>query len=971
MTRKATGNRPAAPRLRLRLPVRLPWPLRPRLPLHLSVLAATGLGALQLLQPAHGAAPGAAPRAQVKTAPKKQVQKQAQKEARPSARKARTQAPAPALPQAAAIPRPSAASLAVHPGERLSAWLLRQPDPEAHANPALMWLVPQEEFPQRHLKNSLIVALEGSLAATQSPVQRSRQERLLAWLHSLPVTGRVALGIVDARWLQANPKQDPVLAPGQRLRPARWPLQTVTVVRPDGQLCPVRHQPGRSVPEYLRACGLSLRADHAWIAQPDGRTSRMDIDIGAWGAATADEPMPGAWIWAPPRAMADLTHISEGLIKLLATQGPSPQPAAAAAPGPAAAKAAGARAAAEPKKRKPRPAAAPAPGAQPDRAPGEMPDEGPGPHRPRMPERLPERPPDRAPSMPVAGPATATDNRRTLPVPPVVDLPLSDPPDANAPAAASPAVPAPVVPAPTASGRDAHQPPLPGALAARAHAQRATLQQQQPPQHGQPYKRLRIADAQAWTGVADADLAPVSAHTPAAPASWATTAKRLKSKTKWRVTHIAPHRGVLHVWASNAHADRDAKTERATAVLHAAAPADIHHFVLHFSHRGIPMHTHVVNRAEWVARETRALPPHEARKPVSQAYAPVAHSAGPAQAQAQALQAGPRQPADAAHTTHATDSAAPVAAPPASDAVWTAPPASRFSFGVAPSIGAIAGHPGSAVLAQAGVQAAGEFRISERTWVSGQLNLRLADNFDKFTHAKLSSLPRVRSHQREYATTRHLTIPTLQLTHVGQLAPNHYYSVYAGLLEGMYAGVGAEWLYRPWRGPVAFGVDVNRVRQRAFAQDFGLRDYKATTGHATLYWDTGFHGMQAKISAGQYLAGDRGMTLDISKRLDNGMVLGAYATKTNASSRPFGENGFDKGVYLSIPLDALLPGSSRRSVQLVGRSRTRDGGAMLDRAYPLHSLTATRGPQAFEPRRPADEVPRAGDNILQFNDKGR
>ena len=163
----------------------------------------------------------------------------------------------------------------------------------------------------------------------------------------------------------------------------------------------------------------------------------------------------------------------------------------------------------------------------------------------------------------------------------------------------------------------------------------------------------------------------------------------------------------------------------------------------------------------------------------------------------------------------------------------------------------------------------------------------------------------------------------------------------------MFAGVGGEWLYRPWKSPVAFGVDVNRVRQRDFNQRFSFRNYSVNTGHASLYWDTGWNDVNAKVSVGQYLAGDRGVTLYISRRFGNGALVGAYATKTNVSSAQFGEGSFDKGVYVSVPFDAILPKSSSYFANFVWSPLTRDGGARLGRANPLMETTSARDPRAF------------------------
>ena len=211
-----------------------------------------------------------------------------------------------------------------------------------------------------------------------------------------------------------------------------------------------------------------------------------------------------------------------------------------------------------------------------------------------------------------------------------------------------------------------------------------------------------------------------------------------------------------------------------------------------------------------------------------------------------------------------------------------------------------------------------------------------------------TTLPRVRTYLGRYITSSRLTIPNLQITHVGRLGANQYYSVYGGLLETMFAGVGGEWLYRPFASRIALGVDANFVQQRDFAQKFSLRDYTAATGHATMYWDTGWNNIQAKLSVGRYLAGDIGGTVDLSRVFDNGVKMGAFFSKTNVSAVQFGEGSFDKGIYLSIPFDAFLTRSSGTVARFNWKSVNSDGAAILRRAVTLFDVTNTRDERTLQ-----------------------
>jgi membrane-associated phospholipid phosphatase len=348
-------------------------------------------------------------------------------------------------------------------------------------------------------------------------------------------------------------------------------------------------------------------------------------------------------------------------------------------------------------------------------------------------------------------------------------------------------------------------------------------------------------------------------------------------------------------------------------VLHRDAPASSQQFQLHLHEHGLPLSNVTIDRAEWVAQ--RLVPESPAmRLPVQRV--------------------SPGVPARAVPDT------------PQGELTAFSKPGTTLEWG--PSYSQSLGGADGFLLYQIGAQTKLEHRFADATWLSGSADLRLLDNYDKFKFDAQEKLPRVRTYAREYATSARLTLPSLQLTHVEDLGSGHYLSAYGGMLESMYGGLGAEWLYRPWHSPLAFGVDANYVRQRDFKQNLAFRDYRVNTGHATLYWDTGWNDVQVKASVGRYLAGDTGATLDVKRVFQNGTAIGAWATKTNVSAEQFGEGSFDKGIYLSIPFDVMLPKSSPSTANIVWQPLTRDGGARLNRRYNLIDLTKQRDWRALQ-----------------------
>ena len=112
-----------------------------------------------------------------------------------------------------------------------------------------------------------------------------------------------------------------------------------------------------------------------------------------------------------------------------------------------------------------------------------------------------------------------------------------------------------------------------------------------------------------------------------------------------------------------------------------------------------------------------------------------------------------------------------------------------------------------------------------------------------------------------------------------------------------------------------------------------LLDYQATTGHLGVYYDAG-NLLSLKLTTGDtWLA--TGVQQHLSRIFGNGEV-GAYATLTDVPFERFGEGSFDKGIYVTIPIDWITgqPNQSRRKLDI--RPITRDGGARLASARRLY-----------------------------------
>ena len=228
-----------------------------------------------------------------------------------------------------------------------------------------------------------------------------------------------------------------------------------------------------------------------------------------------------------------------------------------------------------------------------------------------------------------------------------------------------------------------------------------------------------------------------------------------------------------------------------------------------------------------------------------------------------------------------------------------------------------------------------EIIIRKNLFFSSNLKYSLIDNFDDLKYPPVNTYPaQVRSDIKDYLKNFNegIFIGRAQLDYHFSPKKNHHFMVTAGILEEMFNGAGLEYLYFNNDQNYAFGFELFEVRKRDYEMRFGTLDYKNTVGHLNFYYRNYKRiPFDAKVSYGEYLAGDEGITIDFSRSFINGTKFGFFATFTDVSTEEFGEGSFDKGIYFNIPVFGNLINYSWRPL-------TKDPGAKLNRKHTLHDL---------------------------------
>jgi membrane-associated phospholipid phosphatase len=253
----------------------------------------------------------------------------------------------------------------------------------------------------------------------------------------------------------------------------------------------------------------------------------------------------------------------------------------------------------------------------------------------------------------------------------------------------------------------------------------------------------------------------------------------------------------------------------------------------------------------------------------------------------------------------------------------------RFKFG--PYFTPYVNDPSGFFRYSLGIYGAYTRMLSERLYLDLYGTWTLSENISGVTQPSNSLLPHVRSDIADYKAAADVKLQSATVTRYFKPTERVLSRFTGGLLEEMFGGVEAQAMYVPRHNRWAADLWVDWVKQRDF-DGWGWRDYSTVTALASYHQRLVF-GLTGTVRAGRFLAKDEGARFEIKRRFRSGFEVGAWYTWTNGNDiTPPGSPGnpyHDKGVWMRIPLETMLPADTQAEAVVGFSPWTRDVGQMV------------------------------------------
>lgn len=222
-------------------------------------------------------------------------------------------------------------------------------------------------------------------------------------------------------------------------------------------------------------------------------------------------------------------------------------------------------------------------------------------------------------------------------------------------------------------------------------------------------------------------------------------------------------------------------------------------------------------------------------------------------------------------------------------------------------------------------------------------------DFDIFSP---SQLPNVLTDYVNYRKSNIFSTDRLYLQKHWNLGRGWFSKVAGGYFQVNYAGVEGEFLWYPANRNFAFGCEAALLKKRRYTGlGFQSTLRKLDGYHPTyipysflnqyffnFYCDFPGISVATKLSAGGFLARDKGLRLEVTRYFESGLRITGWITLTNANDHIHSENYYNRGIAIELPFDLFYRCSSRRVWNYGMAAWLRDAGATTTTGKPLFDI---------------------------------
>jgi membrane-associated phospholipid phosphatase len=232
-------------------------------------------------------------------------------------------------------------------------------------------------------------------------------------------------------------------------------------------------------------------------------------------------------------------------------------------------------------------------------------------------------------------------------------------------------------------------------------------------------------------------------------------------------------------------------------------------------------------------------------------------------------------------------------------------------------------------------------RLGDGLYLNSDLKLTALQDVTAVTQPSDSLLPHVRTDIADYKRGGRFKLDRLLINKYSMPDERVYTRLSGGFYEEMYRGFGGQVLYLPKDSRWAADFSADALQQRGFKGWFDKRDYETVQALASLHYKLPYD-ITATARVGRFLARDEGVRFEFKRRFQSGVEIGAWYSRTDGKditnpgtpTNPYN----DKGVFISVPLNIMLPMDSQNTAAVALSPWTRDVAQMVASPGDLYDL---------------------------------